>query len=83
MREIMSTGYTRIPVFEKERDNVCWILFVKDLAFVDPDDCMSLRTVCDFYQHPLHFVFNDITLDKLLEQFKTGKNKIDKKYDTL
>ena len=72
MREIMSTGYTRIPVFEGERTNVVSILFVKDLAFVDPDDCMPLKTVCKFYQHPLHFVFDDITLDKLLEEFKTG-----------
>ena len=68
----MSHGYTRIPVYEGERHNVCGILFVKDLAFVDPDDCMMLRTVCDFYQHPLHTVFNDICLDKLLEEFKTG-----------
>nr|XP_009861982.1 metal transporter CNNM4 isoform X2 [Ciona intestinalis] len=72
MREIMSTGYTRIPVFDVERTNITSILFVKDLAFVDPDDCMPLRTVCKFYQHPLNFVFNDITLDKLLDEFKTG-----------
>ncbi|XP_076813987.1 metal transporter CNNM4-like [Clavelina lepadiformis] len=72
MREIMSTGYTRIPVYENERTNIVSILFVKDLAFVDPDDCMALKTVCKFYQHPLNFVFNDTTLDKLLDEFKTG-----------
>jgi len=72
MHEIMSTGFTRIPVFEKERQNIVSILFVKDLAFVDPDDCMSLRTVCKFYQHPLNYVFNDITLNRLLDEFKTG-----------
>ena len=71
----MSHGYTRIPVYEGERHNVCGVLFVKDLAFVDPDDCMSVRTVCNFYQHPLHFVFNDISLDKLLEEFKSGNNE--------
>lgn len=68
----MSTGYTRIPVYEEERTNINSILFVKDLAFVDPDDCMPLKTVCKFYQHPLNFVFSDITLDKLLDEFKTG-----------
>lgn len=69
----MSTGYTRIPVYEgSDRRNIVSILFVKDLAFVDPDDEMPLRTVCSFYQHPVNFVFSDITLDKLLEKFKTG-----------
>jgi len=73
MRIIMSTGYTRIPVYEgSDRRNIVSILFVKDLAFVDPDDEMPLRTVCSFYQHPVNFVFSDITLDKLLEKFKTG-----------
>nr|CAB3232141.1 metal transporter CNNM4 [Phallusia mammillata] len=72
IRGIMQTGYTRIPVYDRERSNIVSILFVKDLAFVDPDDCMALRTVCKFYQHPLNFVFNDITLDKLLDEFKTG-----------
>jgi len=74
MREIMSTGYTRIPVYDGDRSNVVSILFVKDLAFVDPDDCMPLKTVCKFYQHRLNFVFSDITLDKLLEDFKTGSS---------
>lgn len=72
MQEIMSRGFTRIPVYETERTNIVALLFVKDLAFVDPDDCMPLQTVSKFYNHPLHYVFDDTTLDKLLEQFKTG-----------
>ena len=76
MREIMSTGFTRIPVYEGDRASIVSILFVKDLAFVDPDDCMPLKTVCKFYQHPLNFVFNDTTLDKLLDDFKTGECRL-------
>lgn len=72
MQEIISRGFTRIPVFEIDRTNIVALLFVKDLAFVDPDDCMPLKTVSKFYNHPLHFVFNDTTLDKLLEEFKKG-----------
>ena len=72
MHQIMRTGFTRIPVYENSRDNLVSILFVKDLAFVDPDDCMPLKTVCKFYQHLVHFIDDDITLDKVLEQFKTG-----------
>ncbi|KAL6086595.1 hypothetical protein STEG23_031623 [Scotinomys teguina] len=70
MSEIMESGYTRIPVFEGERSNIVDLLFVKDLAFVDPDDCTPLKTITKFYNHPLHFVFNDTKLDAMLEEFK-------------
>ncbi|KAM4612063.1 metal transporter CNNM1-like [Polymixia lowei] len=76
MSEIMQSGYTRIPVFENERSNIVDILFVKDLAFVDPDDCTSLKTITQFYKHPLHCVFNDTKLDAMLEEFKKGKSHL-------
>uniref|UniRef100_A0A3B3Y6D9 Metal transporter n=1 Tax=Poecilia mexicana TaxID=48701 RepID=A0A3B3Y6D9_9TELE len=76
MSEIMESGYTRIPVFENERSNIVDILFVKDLAFVDPDDCTPLKTITQFYKHPLHCVFNDTKLDAMLEEFKKGKSHL-------
>ncbi|XP_053188148.1 metal transporter CNNM2 isoform X2 [Scomber japonicus] len=76
MSEIMKSGYTRIPVFEGERSNIVDQLFVKDLAFVDPDDCTPLKTITKFYSHPLHFVFNDTKLDAMLEEFKKGKSHL-------
>ncbi|XP_075790575.1 LOW QUALITY PROTEIN: metal transporter CNNM1 [Pelodiscus sinensis] len=75
--EILRSGYTRIPVYEGERrDNIVDLLFVKDLAFVDPDDCTPLQTVTRFYRRPLHWVFNDSRLDTLLEEFKKGKSHL-------
>ncbi|KAJ3615291.1 hypothetical protein NHX12_018859 [Muraenolepis orangiensis] len=76
MSEVMQSGYTRIPVFESERSNIVDILFVKDLAFVDPDDCTPLKTITQFYKHPLHCVFNDTKLDAMLEEFKKGKSHL-------
>ncbi|XP_076838461.1 metal transporter CNNM2 [Brachyhypopomus gauderio] len=76
MSEIMESGYTRIPVYEEERANIVDLLFVKDLAFVDPDDCTLLKTITKFYSHPLHFVFNDTKLDAMLEEFKKGKSHL-------
>lgn len=72
MSDLMESGYTRIPVFEGERSNIVDLLSVKDLAFVDPDDCTPLKTITKFYSHPLHFVFNDTKLDAMLEEFKKG-----------
>uniref|UniRef100_A0A1A8PMT1 Metal transporter n=1 Tax=Nothobranchius rachovii TaxID=451742 RepID=A0A1A8PMT1_9TELE len=76
MSEIMESGYTRIPVYEGERSNIVDILFVKDLAFVDPDDCTTLKTITKFYNHPVHFVFHDTKLDAMLEEFKKGKSHL-------
>ncbi|XP_040217222.1 metal transporter CNNM1 isoform X2 [Rana temporaria] len=75
--DILRSGYTRIPVYEgDDRANIVDILFVKDLAFVDPDDCTPLQTVTRFYHRPLHCVFNDTRLDAVLEEFKKGKSHL-------
>ncbi|XP_056287799.1 metal transporter CNNM4-like isoform X2 [Pseudoliparis swirei] len=76
MSDIMASGYTRIPVFDDERSNIMDILYVKDLAFVDPDDCTSLKTITKFYNHSVHFVFHDTRLDAMLEEFKKGKSHL-------
>lgn len=77
MSEIMQSGYTRVPVYEEERSNIIEILYVKDLALVDPDDCTPMTTITKFYNHPLHFVFNDTKLDAMLEEFKKGSGSFD------
>ncbi|NWS78821.1 CNNM4 protein, partial [Crotophaga sulcirostris] len=76
MSEIMESGYTRIPVYEDERSNIMDILYVKDLAFVDPDDCTPLKTITKFYNHPVHVVFHDTKLDAMLEEFKKGESHL-------
>ncbi|XP_053623053.1 unextended protein-like isoform X2 [Plodia interpunctella] len=72
MSEIVKSGYSRIPVFEGSRTNIVTVLFIKDLAFVDPDDNTPLRTLCQYYQNPCNFVFEDVTLDLMFKQFKDG-----------
>ncbi|KAF9810212.1 hypothetical protein SFRURICE_019499 [Spodoptera frugiperda] len=72
MSEIVKSGYSRIPVYEGTRGNIVTVLFIKDLAFVDPDDNTPLRTLCQYYQNPCNFVFEDVTLDVMFKQFKEG-----------
>lgn len=50
------------------------MLYIKDLAFVDPDDNTPLKTLCQFYQNPCNFVFEDVTLDVMFKIFKEGNN---------
>ncbi|XP_036158132.1 metal transporter CNNM3 isoform X3 [Myotis myotis] len=79
LASIMQSGHTRIPVYEEERSNIVDMLYLKDLAFVDPEDCTPLSTITRFYNHPLHFVFNDTKLDAVLEEFKRGDTTVRKK----
>nr|CAI5830517.1 unnamed protein product [Callosobruchus analis] len=71
--EIMKSGYSRIPVYEGSRQNIVTVLYIKDLAFVDPDDNTPLKTLCQFYQNPCNFVFEDVTLDVMFKIFKGNK----------
>lgn len=70
--KIMDSGYSRIPVFEEDRTNILSVLYIKDLAFVDPEENTQLRVLCEYYQNPCHFVYDDTTLDIMFKQFKEG-----------
>lgn len=76
MTEILESGYTRIPIYENEKTNIVDMLYVKDLAFVDPDDHTPLKTITKFYNHPIHYVSNTTTLDAVLEEFKKGNDRV-------
>lgn len=74
LNEIQKTGFSRIPIYEGDKNNIKALLHVKDLAFVDPDDNTPLQSMIEFYPHPLYFVFEDVTLDVMLNEFKQGKS---------
>lgn len=75
IQAIVEKGYSRIPVHDsKNKNNIVAILFAKDLALVDPDDRTPVQSMISFYNHPRMFVSEDTTLDKALEEFKTGKS---------
>lgn len=61
-----------MPVYENERNNVVALLYIKELALVDPEDATPIKTVCQFYQNKLNFVMEDTTLDVVFKEFKEG-----------
>ena len=56
--EIFETGYSRIPVYDKDKNDVVALLFAKDLILVDPDDETPLRYFVSIFGRPVD-TFND------------------------
>ncbi len=69
---IREQGYSRIPIYHRERKNIVYVLFAKDLMFVDPDHNMPVTTVCQFYCNNVNFVFHDTPLNVMFNEFKSG-----------
>ncbi|KAK4014598.1 hypothetical protein OUZ56_027119 [Daphnia magna] len=70
--EIMKQGFSRVPIYDGERNNIIGLLFIKELALVDPQDAIPLKTLCRFYKNQCNFIFEDTTLDIMFKVFKEG-----------
>ena len=65
-------GYSRIPVYKQEKENVVYILLAKDLLFLDTEDEKTVEEVCKFYENAPNFVYDDTVLTDMFNEFKTG-----------
>ncbi|XP_003384720.1 PREDICTED: metal transporter CNNM4-like [Amphimedon queenslandica] len=69
MKQIYDSGFSRMPIYEEDRNNIVGILHLRDLTFIDPEDCIPIRQLKDFYNRHPNFVFFDTTLEKQLKDF--------------
>lgn len=76
--KIFKTGYSRIPVFEISKNNIIGLLFVKDLIFLDPEDCVPVRSFIQIFGRNIHLVWPDDTLGEVLAVLKKGKSHLGK-----
>eukprot|EP01137_Pigoraptor_chileana_P014664 Opistho-2@69580 len=76
MSRIVNSGHSRVPVFDKDRANIVGILYLRDLTFLDPNDGTPLKAIVKMKNRPVHKVFDDTRLDKMLDEFKKGKSHI-------
>eukprot|EP00605_Chrysophyceae_sp_TOSAG23-4_P001079 GSChrysophyteH1.ASY1.ANO1.1184.1 assembled CDS len=72
--EIFKSGFSRIPVYDKDKHDIIGILLVKDLIFVDPDDETPVRNFIQIFGRNFHLLWPDDKLGDVLRMFKTGKS---------
>jgi len=60
-------------VYENDRTKIVYVLFVKDLMFIDPDDNTPLAMVCEYYKNDVNFVYHDTPLNVMFNEFKSGE----------
>ena len=46
---IFKSGFSRIPVYAKDQNDVIGLLFTKDLIFIDPDDETPLKNFVQIF----------------------------------
>uniref|UniRef100_A0A6G1SP49 Metal transporter CNNM4 n=1 Tax=Aceria tosichella TaxID=561515 RepID=A0A6G1SP49_9ACAR len=71
---IIKRGFSRVPVYERSRRNLIGVLMVKDLALVNPHVDVTLKSLIQFYKHPLILVDETHTLDIVFNHFREGKS---------
>lgn len=73
---IFQSGFSRIPVYEENKDNVVGLLLAKDLIFVDPEDEISLRSFMLVFGRPILTVWADDSLATTLSLFQRRRSHI-------
>lgn len=71
---IVKRGFSRIPVYSKNRKNIVGLLMVKDLALVNPYSEVTIKSLIVFYKHPIISVDEGHTLDIVFNYFREGKS---------
>lgn len=67
---IVSSGYSRIPVYSETEDNIKGILYIKDLLpYIDKPDTFRWQSLI----RSAYFVPETKKIDDLLEEFRTNK----------
>jgi len=70
MYEIFKSGYSRIPVFDKDRNDIIGLILAKDLIFVDPEDETSVEAFVDLFGRKPMVVWHDTSLGETLAMFR-------------
>merc|ERR1719162_2717562 len=72
IREIFETGYSRVPVYGKEKHDYKGLLYTKDLMLADPEDEMKLGDFIEIFNRKVETFWKTTRLVDALNNFKKG-----------
>ncbi|KAG7384239.1 hypothetical protein PHYPSEUDO_002842 [Phytophthora pseudosyringae] len=78
---IYNSGYSRIPVWNKDSNDVVGIIFTKDLIYVDPNQDVPLLAFARVFAVSAHRIWLDAQLGEVLSVFKMGSTHMALVYD--
>ena len=71
IESVKEEGFSRIPIYEDNEDQIRGILYVKDLLpYIGKSDNFKWKTLI----RPAYFIPDNKRIDELLEDFRTNKN---------
>ncbi|RWS25255.1 metal transporter CNNM4-like protein [Leptotrombidium deliense] len=71
--DIRSHGFSRIPVYDKQKDNIVALLYAKDIILFTDDDTASVEKVVKATKHPLIFTTKEKRIKTVLDQLNSEK----------
>ena len=73
LRKIYKAGYSRIPIYDKTKDNIVGILLTRELILINPDKAIiSIRQLFNLLVRNVVQVDANTKLEKVLAYFKRG-----------
>ncbi len=72
--EIFHAGYSRIPVYDKDKSDIIGLILVKDLIFIDPEDETPIKRFVDLFGRTPCVVWHDEKLGETLKLFKSSRS---------
>jgi metal transporter CNNM len=72
IKDIFEQGYSRVPVYKKERNDYIGMLHTKDLMFADPEDEMKLGEFIKIFGRKADTFWQEDKLPEVLRRFKSG-----------
>ena len=71
---VLEQGYSRVPIFEKNPQQLVGLLLVKDLALISTESAPCIRELLPHFNRHLPRVFDDVVLGEMLKEFKAGRS---------
>ncbi|KDO23116.1 hypothetical protein SPRG_11960 [Saprolegnia parasitica CBS 223.65] len=76
LEEMYQSGFSRIPVWTRDINDIIGVVLVKDLIFVDPVEATPLLHFVHIFGRTVHRVWPESPLADVLRAFKMGRTHL-------